>query len=108
MPSERKVKKSLVLPAIPARLRVSDGEPKQNESNNMSILNKLNTNYPSHPATVLANSGDMEAAASAAAGHGQWGLWEQIRASVGLSIDDDARQEWMSAYKARRAAKFSK
>jgi hypothetical protein len=74
----------------------------------MSILNKLNTNYPTHPATSLANSGDMEAAASAAAGHGQWGLWEQIRASVGLSIDAEARAEWMSAYKARRAAKFNR
>ena len=78
------------------------------KENNMSILNKLNTTYPSHPATVLANSGDMEAAASAAAGHGQWGLWEQIRESVGLSVDADARQEWMSAYKARRAARFNR
>ncbi len=74
----------------------------------MSILNKLNANYPTHPATALANSGDMEAAANAAAAHGQWGLWEQIRESVGLSISSIDRAEWMSAYKARRAAKFNR
>ena len=61
------------------------------------LINKLNSRYPGQKFTVLANAGDFEAAAEAAAGVA-WGLWADLRRAAGLPSDHQTRQRWIAAH----------
>jgi hypothetical protein len=61
------------------------------------LLNKLNSRYPTAKFTVLANAGDFEAAAEAAAGVA-WGLWADLRRVAGLDYDHATRCAWIAAH----------
>lgn len=73
-----------------------------------TILSKLNARYANSEITRIANAGDLAGAAEMAAKMAMWGLWIELRNAAGLPSDDAARNEWLAADKARRAAKFSK
>ena len=72
------------------------------------LLAKLNTTYKTGEIVRRANLGDWAGAAEAAAGIAMWGLWRECRDAAGLPSDEAAKNEWLAAYKARRAAKFAK
>ena len=61
------------------------------------LINKLNSRYPGQKFTVLANDGDFEAAAEAAAGVA-WGLWADLRRVAGLDYDHATRCAWIAAH----------
>ena len=71
------------------------------------LLAKLNSKYGNSEITRRANAGDWAGAQNAAAGV-MWGLWAEIGAATGLPCDEAARQQWLDAAAARRAARFSK
>jgi len=61
------------------------------------LINKLNSRHPTAKFTTLANTGDFEAAAEAAAGV-VWGLWADLRRAAGLPYDHQTRQRWIAAH----------
>ena len=67
-----------------------------------ALIAKINTRYPREKFTALANTGDFEAAAEAAAGV-VWGIWIDLRRAAGLPYDNQARQDWITAHTARTA-----
>ena len=71
------------------------------------LLEKLNRKYATAPFTKLANAGQFADAAEQAARYGMWGIWEQINEACGLPFDSAAREQWLSAFQARRAAKYA-
>mgnify|MGYP001591278492 FL=1 len=75
--------------------------------NKKDLLEKLVAKYGGSEITKLALAGDLAGAQNLAAASGAWGLWEQIGQAAGLPCDSAAREQWLAAYKARRAARFS-
>jgi hypothetical protein len=62
-----------------------------------SLMYKLNTRYPTAKFTALANEGNFEEAAEAAAGVA-WGLWADLRRVAGLDYDHATKCAWISAH----------
>lgn len=58
--------------------------------------------------TKLANAGDFAAAAEQAARGAVWGIWGYCREVAGLPFDDDARNQWLADFAAKRKARFEK
>ena len=75
--------------------------------NTSEMLEKFFAKNPASNITALFRAGKFADAMNAAAGVA-WGIWDSIGEHAGLPHDEAARDAWLAADRARRAAKYAK